>query len=347
MSSKSALDARGSALSERTFTWTSSNTSIASVAANGSVTAIAVGTTTISATSEGRSGTATLTVVPAPVASVTLIGAQRAKVGETYSYSVQARDAAGNLLPLPAVFRLADPAAGSMTSAGVLVPQRTGSITIIVTVGGNDWTSTISGYDWQVGSTFVSLTSDERVANRFGTSNYIDLVVSCSSGLSFFVWVSVPHFVTANGAVAYSFDLGSPIGQTWNETSSFEALFYPGNNALSRSFASTIAGSRVFGFAFGEFRGSAVAALFRPVGLSALLPTLFSRCPSAIVAGSDSWTSAVDGAKALRASTTISSELLQAAEERAAAGPQAGADPSRALKAELRAPERIPMVRAR
>jgi hypothetical protein len=65
------------------------------------------------------------------------------------------------------------------------------------------------------------------------------------------------------------------------------------------------------------------------------------------VAGSDSWTSAVDGAKTLRANASISSALLQAAEERAAAGPQAGADPSRALKAELRAPERMPMVRAR
>jgi hypothetical protein len=307
---------------------------------------MSAGSTLITATSEGRSGSASLTV-SAPVASVTLIGAQRAKVGETYSYSVQARDAGGNLLALSATFRLADPSAGSMTSAGVLVPQRTGSIAIVATVGGSEWISTISSYDWQVGSDLVFLTSDERVSNRFGTSDYVNLVVSCTPGGFFFVWVSLPHFVTASGIVAYGFDFGSPISQTWNEGSSFDALFYPGNNTLSRSLAFTIAASRVFGFAFGEFRGSAVAALFRPVGLSALLPTLFTRCPSAVVAGSDSWTSAVDGAKTLRANASISSALLQAAEERAAAGPQAGADPSRALKAELRAPERMPMVRAR
>jgi uncharacterized protein YjdB len=338
--------ADGAILTGRDITWSSSNQSVATVSASGLVTAASAGSTQITATSEGRSGSTALTVAPR-VATVTLVGAARTKVGDTYSYSVQARDAGGNLLTQEAVFRLGDPSAGSMTPAGVLVPQRTGSITIIVTVGGSDWSSTISAYDWQVATTFVSLASDERVTNQFGTSNYVDLVVSCATGTFLFVWVSLPHFVTASGAVAYSFDGGSPIGQTWDEVSNFNALFFPGSNTQSRNLASTIAASRLFAFAFGEFRSSARAALFRPTGLSALLPSLFSRCPGAVPPGSNASAAAMDLAKSILSSASGELALDRAASERAEAGPQADVDPSAGLKAGPKAPALMPMVRAR
>jgi uncharacterized protein YjdB len=59
-------DANGSALSGRTVTWASSNVGVATVSATGSVSGVAGGSATITATSEGQSGSATIAVtVPA------------------------------------------------------------------------------------------------------------------------------------------------------------------------------------------------------------------------------------------------------------------------------------------
>jgi len=55
-------DANGAALAGRTVTWSSSNTSVANVDGSGLVTAAAAGSATITATSEGQSGTSSVTV---------------------------------------------------------------------------------------------------------------------------------------------------------------------------------------------------------------------------------------------------------------------------------------------
>lgn len=61
-----AYDARNAVLTNRAVSWTSSNTSVASVDATGKVTAIAPGTATITATAEGKQGTAGVTVLARP-----------------------------------------------------------------------------------------------------------------------------------------------------------------------------------------------------------------------------------------------------------------------------------------
>src|SRR4029079_15609865 len=65
-------DANGNTQTGRTVTWQSSNTTVASVNSSGVVTGLAPGTSTITATSEGKSGTSTLSVTLAPVATVTV-----------------------------------------------------------------------------------------------------------------------------------------------------------------------------------------------------------------------------------------------------------------------------------
>src|SRR5947199_10623698 len=65
-------DASGNALSGRTVTWVSSDTTVATVSASGLVTGKVAGTATITATSEGQSGTSAITVVHVPVASVSV-----------------------------------------------------------------------------------------------------------------------------------------------------------------------------------------------------------------------------------------------------------------------------------
>lgn len=59
-------DASGNVLMGRTVTWTSSALTVATVSGSGLVTALLAGTTTITATSEGQSGTATVTVTALP-----------------------------------------------------------------------------------------------------------------------------------------------------------------------------------------------------------------------------------------------------------------------------------------
>ncbi|MDQ8153413.1 MAG: Ig-like domain-containing protein [Gemmatimonadota bacterium] len=60
----SPKDASGTALTGRTVTWTSANTTVATVSGTGLVTAGNAGTTTVTATSEGKSGSATIIVTP-------------------------------------------------------------------------------------------------------------------------------------------------------------------------------------------------------------------------------------------------------------------------------------------
>ncbi|MGH7466795.1 MAG: Ig-like domain-containing protein [Longimicrobiales bacterium] len=63
--SASARDLAGNTLSGRPFTWSSLNPNVATVDANGLVRAAGTGSTTVSATTEGRSGSVTVTVTPA------------------------------------------------------------------------------------------------------------------------------------------------------------------------------------------------------------------------------------------------------------------------------------------
>jgi hypothetical protein len=66
--SAAAFDATGQSLYDAPVTWTSSDSSVATVSSSGLVTAIGAGTATISATIDGQRGSAGLTV-PAPVSS--------------------------------------------------------------------------------------------------------------------------------------------------------------------------------------------------------------------------------------------------------------------------------------
>lgn len=60
----STLDAQGAALSGRAVAWSSSNAAVATVSSTGVVSGLAVGTATITASSEGKSAVAQVTVVP-------------------------------------------------------------------------------------------------------------------------------------------------------------------------------------------------------------------------------------------------------------------------------------------
>ena len=70
-------DANGNTLTNRVFTWATSDPAVATVDGQGVVTGVAAGTAQITATAEGRSGSAALTVSTTPVASVTMRSCRR------------------------------------------------------------------------------------------------------------------------------------------------------------------------------------------------------------------------------------------------------------------------------
>lgn len=57
---------------DKSVTWTSSNSKVATVDANGNVTAVSVGNTTITVTCGGKTASCKVTVLPIPVSSITL-----------------------------------------------------------------------------------------------------------------------------------------------------------------------------------------------------------------------------------------------------------------------------------
>src|SRR5439155_1334546 len=85
-------DPAGGALTGRTVTWTSGDTSVARVSPSGLVTGVAPGSAPIIAMSEGKSSTATVTVTLVPVASVAVSPASASiRVGHTLHVTTTAQ----------------------------------------------------------------------------------------------------------------------------------------------------------------------------------------------------------------------------------------------------------------
>jgi trimeric autotransporter adhesin len=92
-------DAGLNVLTGRGIAWTTSNADVATVDANGLVTAKASGTATITATSEGKSDDCRLTVASLPVATITIAAGQTSiPQNGTTTLVATTKDANGNVL---------------------------------------------------------------------------------------------------------------------------------------------------------------------------------------------------------------------------------------------------------
>ncbi|MEO5798631.1 MAG: Ig-like domain-containing protein [Gemmatimonadales bacterium] len=278
-------DAAGNALTGRVLVWNSSNPSVASISSAGAISALTPGNTAITATVEGVNGSAQFTVSPPPVASVTVAGTTRMKAGDQYQFTATARLADGTVVVRPVTWSVVEPGRGSITAGGLLTPIGSGAMTVRAQVAGITFNGAATSYDWQLVTGQVvaaSLLADVAITNKFGQSEYPELVISCgiASG-NFLIWVDMQNFVTQSGAVSYSFDGGSIFSQGWIEFDNFSALGYPGfTNLANKNFASLMALSRSFGFAFTEFNASAKATIFRVTGLTPYLNQALAACPS-------------------------------------------------------------------
>jgi trimeric autotransporter adhesin len=126
------LDATGAVLSGRPVTWTTSRPTVATVNANGGVSAIAAGSAVITATIEGKSGVAAVTVSPAPVSSVVVSPSSAALVvGQALAFEAEPRSASGQPLDGRAVaWSSSAPQVASVAQTGVVIALSPGTATI-------------------------------------------------------------------------------------------------------------------------------------------------------------------------------------------------------------------------
>ena len=138
-------DAGGKVLTGRTVTWTSSNTVAATVSGSGIVTGVAAGAVTITATSEGKSGAASINVTLVPVASVTVSPASGSVlVGQTLQFAATVKDAGGNILTGRTVtWTSSNTAWATASSSGVVTGVAAGSVTVTATSEGQSGTAAI------------------------------------------------------------------------------------------------------------------------------------------------------------------------------------------------------------
>jgi len=152
------LDANDNPLSDRVVTWTSSAPAVATVSANGLVSGVAAGSATITATSEGKSGTAAITVTSVPVASVVVSPASASmQVGQTVQLTATTLDANGNVLTGRAIAWTTNAAAvATVDATGLVSGVAPGSATITATSEGKSGTAAITVTSVPVASVVVS-----------------------------------------------------------------------------------------------------------------------------------------------------------------------------------------------
>lgn len=143
-----ARDANGSALTGRAIAWSTGNAGVASISATGLVTAVSVGSTSLTATSEGQSGTAAVTVSavpPIPVASVTVTPAtSNLQVGGTVQLAASTRDANGNVLTGRALaWSSSNTGIATISTAGLVTAVSAGTATLSATSEGRVGNATV------------------------------------------------------------------------------------------------------------------------------------------------------------------------------------------------------------
>jgi len=134
----SVRDSLGALTIGRVLTWTSENTAVATITATGLLTTLSPGSAIVAATSEGVRGTALLTVLPQPVATIAIsIGNVGLTPGASSPATTALRDGNGALLTGRAVtFTSGTPAVATVNAAGVVAGVSTGITTITATSEG-------------------------------------------------------------------------------------------------------------------------------------------------------------------------------------------------------------------
>ena len=131
-------DAANAVLTGRTVTWASSNPAVATVSSEGLITAVSLGTATITATSEGKSGSVAMTVALPKVANVVVTTPSSVlRVGQSFTATAWVRDAANSVLQGRVVtWSSNNVRVATVSATGVVTGVSPGSVKITATSEG-------------------------------------------------------------------------------------------------------------------------------------------------------------------------------------------------------------------
>jgi uncharacterized protein YjdB len=177
-------DANGVILTGRIISWSSDNTSAATVNSIGVVTAVAAGTANIVATSEGSAGSAPVTVVAAAVASVSVaLASPTIGIGRSTQATATTKDANGTVVTGRSIAWSSDnTAVATVNTVGVVTGVATGSANIIATSEGKSGSTGVTVAP-QLG--FGSSTEKIRILDIGGT--FTPTLTGSSAGSTAFV----------------------------------------------------------------------------------------------------------------------------------------------------------------
>jgi hypothetical protein len=167
--SAATKDASGNVLTGHAISWSSSSTAIATVSTSGLVTAVTTGTATIFASSEGKSGSVTITVNTVPVNLVTLTPpTSTVLVGQTLQLAAVTTDAGGHTLTGRTItWTTAAPSVATVSTSGLVTAVAVGSANITATSEGKADTTAITvqvcgtGLQLAVGDVHVLTTAEK------------------------------------------------------------------------------------------------------------------------------------------------------------------------------------------
>ena len=139
-----ARDAGNNILPGRVIAWSSSDSSKATVSPTGVVTGVTKGSVTITATSEGHSGSATITVVPGAPAFVTVSPNPLSVIsGATAQLTATVQDASGDTITASVSWNTLSPAIATVNGSGLVTGVAEGTTIVTATSGGITGTDTV------------------------------------------------------------------------------------------------------------------------------------------------------------------------------------------------------------
>lgn len=156
-----AFDCDGNSMQNKTVNFSSANSAIATVTAGGQVIGISVGQTTVSATANGKSGTAQVTVVAQPPTTVTISPANfTLRLTNVRQFTAVARNSEGNpVTGRTFVWASSNSAVASVDPSGNVSALGIGTATITAVTDGITGASNVTVTNIPIGACSLSPTS--------------------------------------------------------------------------------------------------------------------------------------------------------------------------------------------
>ena len=199
-------DQRDSVMTGKTVTWSSTNTSVATVT-NGVVTGVTKGQATIVATVEGKVASATLFVTDASVATVTLNATVPSTffVGQSVQATAVSRDILNNVLTTYAVtWTSSNPAVAVVGPTGLITAVSAGVSTITATTGGKSATLIVTTSLVPVSTVTVATLKPAQIGRTVQLSN----VLKSASGTTLTTDQRILSWASTDNTVATVSSLG-------------------------------------------------------------------------------------------------------------------------------------------